>query len=89
MRFSLLYKELGADMCHRHTVSRAVKARQALRFIRNMDRQVLATLGAEAFNVTNTPPLGNPNGSFGNAAFGSITTSLDPRVFEFVLKIHF
>jgi hypothetical protein len=44
---------------------------------------------AEAFNLTNTPPLGNPNGSFGNAAFGSITTALDPRVFEFVLKVHF
>jgi hypothetical protein len=44
---------------------------------------------AEAFNVTNTPPLGNPNGRFGNAAFGSITTALDPRVFEFVLKLHF
>jgi hypothetical protein len=44
---------------------------------------------AEVFNATNTPPLGNPNGSFGNAAFGSITTALDPRVFEFVLKAHF
>lgn len=44
---------------------------------------------AEAFNVTNTPPLGNPNVSFGNAAFGSITTALDPRVFEFILKLHF
>ena len=44
---------------------------------------------AESFNTTNTPPLGNPNGSFGNAAFGSITTALDPRVFEFVVKLHF
>ena len=44
---------------------------------------------AEAFNATNTPPLGNPNGSFGNPAFGSITTALDPRVFEFVLKLQF
>ncbi|MBY0503362.1 MAG: TonB-dependent receptor [Bryobacteraceae bacterium] len=44
---------------------------------------------AEAFNVTNTPPLGNPNGSFGNAAFGSITVALDPRVLELVLKLHF
>jgi hypothetical protein len=44
---------------------------------------------AEAFNVTNTPPLGNPNVSFGNAAFGSITTALDPRVFEGVLKLQF
>jgi hypothetical protein len=44
---------------------------------------------AEAFNVTNTPPLGNPNTSFGNTAFGSITTALDPRVFEGVLKLQF
>ncbi len=44
---------------------------------------------AEAFNTTNTPPLGNPNGSFGNAAFGTITTALDPRVYEFVLKLQF
>ena len=44
---------------------------------------------AEAFNVANTPPLGAPNNSFGNAAFGSITTALDPRVFELVLKLHF
>jgi len=44
---------------------------------------------AEAFNATNTPPLGNPNVSFGNAAFGTITTALDPRVFEFVLKLQF
>lgn len=44
---------------------------------------------AEAFNATNTPPLGNPNGSFGNPGFGTITTALDPRVYEFVLKLHF
>lgn len=46
-------------------------------------------LRAEVFNVTNTPPLGNPNGAFGTAAFGTITTALDPRVFEFVLKLQF
>lgn len=44
---------------------------------------------AEAFNVTNTPPLGNPNGSFGAPGFGSITTALDPRVYEFVVKVRF
>jgi hypothetical protein len=48
-----------------------------------------AEFRAEAFNVTNTPPLGNPNGSFGAAAFGTITSALDPRVFEFALKLHF
>ena len=44
---------------------------------------------AEAFNVTNTPQLTAPNTSFGTAAFGTITRALDPRVFEFVLKLHF
>jgi hypothetical protein len=50
---------------------------------------VRAEFRAEAFNATNTPPLGNPNGSFGNGAFGTITTALDPRVFELVVKLHF
>jgi hypothetical protein len=44
---------------------------------------------AEAFNVSNTPPLNDPNGSFGSAAFGSITSAGNPRVFEFVGKVHF
>jgi hypothetical protein len=46
-------------------------------------------LRAEAFNVSNTPPLGQPNGVAGNAAFGSITSAFDPRVFELVLKLNF
>src|SRR6185312_2770179 len=37
-------------------------------------------LRAEIFNLTNTPPFGAPNGSFGSAAFGTITTAGDPRV---------
>ena len=44
---------------------------------------------AEAFNVSNTPPLGEPNGSLGSPAFGSITTAGNPRVFEFAAKFHF
>jgi len=44
---------------------------------------------AEAFNVSNTPPLNDPNGSFGSSAFGSITSAGNPRDFEFVGKIHF
>jgi hypothetical protein len=39
--------------------------------------------------LTNTPPLGNPNGSFGTTAFGTITTALDPRVFELVVNLSF
>ncbi len=48
-----------------------------------------AELRAEAFNLTNTPPLGNPNGAFGTAAFGTISAALDPRVFELVMKVQF
>jgi hypothetical protein len=44
---------------------------------------------AEVFNVTNTPPFNDPNGSFGSAAFGSITSAGNPRVFEFAAKLHF
>ena len=44
---------------------------------------------AEAFNVSNTPPLNDPNGSFGGAGFGSISSAGNPRDFEFVAKVHF
>jgi hypothetical protein len=44
---------------------------------------------AEVFNISNTPPFNDPNGSFGNAAFGSITSAGNPRDFEFVGKFHF
>jgi hypothetical protein len=43
---------------------------------------------AEMFNATNTPAFGQPNGSFGSAAFGSITsTTTDPRVVQFAIRI--
>jgi len=51
--------------------------------------QVNVEFRAEAFNVSNTPPLNDPNGIFGNAAFGSITSAGNPRDFEFVVKVHF
>jgi hypothetical protein len=44
---------------------------------------------AEVFNVSNTPPLNDPNGSFGSAAFGTITSAGNPRDFEFAGKIKF
>jgi hypothetical protein len=43
----------------------------------------------EAFNVTNTPPLGAPNGVFGSPAFGTITTAGDPRVLQLAAKFVF
>lgn len=44
---------------------------------------------AEAFNVTNTPPLGAPATIAGAAGFGSITSAGDPRVLQFGIKINF
>jgi hypothetical protein len=44
---------------------------------------------AEAFNLTNTPPLGAPNTVAGTAAFGTITAAGDPRVLQFALKFNF
>ncbi|MEP6947603.1 MAG: TonB-dependent receptor [Acidobacteriota bacterium] len=43
----------------------------------------------EIFNLTNTPPLGNPNTTFGSTAFGTITSAGDPRVIQFGLKLNF
>jgi hypothetical protein len=51
--------------------------------------RVEAELRAEVFNVSNTPPLGQPNGSFGAAAFGSINAAGDPRFFEFAMRLKF
>ena len=42
----------------------------------------------ELFNITNTPAFAQPNGSFGAAAFGTITaTSTEQRVVQFALKV--
>ncbi len=44
---------------------------------------------AEMFNASNTPPLNDPSGTFGSAAFGTITSAGNPRVFEFAGKVKF
>jgi len=54
-----------------------------------LTEKVNAEFRAEVFNVSNTPPLNDPNGSFGSAAFGSITSAGNPRVFEFAGKVRF
>ncbi len=42
----------------------------------------------EIFNLTNTPAFGQPNGSFGAAAFGSITTTTtEQRVVQFAVRL--
>lgn len=44
---------------------------------------------AEVFNLTNTPPFNAPNVVDGSSAFGSITSAMDPRVFQLALKFNF
>jgi len=46
-------------------------------------------LRAEAFNLLNTPPFGNPNAVAGVANFGTITTAGDPRVIQLAVKYLF
>jgi hypothetical protein len=46
-------------------------------------------LRAEVFNLTNTPYFGAPNGVFGSAAFGTITSAADPRVVQLAVKFIF
>ena len=54
-----------------------------------LTERVAIEIRAEAFNVSNTPPLNDPNGSFGSAAFGTITSAGNPRDFEFAAKVRF
>ena len=47
---------------------------------------------AEGFNIPNHPVFGNPNTTFGNANFGTITQtagSYTPRQIQFALKLLF
>ncbi len=54
------------------------------RFTEKMD----AEFRGEIFNVTNTPAFAQPNGSFGAAAFGSITsTTTEQRVVQLALRV--
>jgi hypothetical protein len=54
------------------------------RFTERMD----AEFRGEIFNITNTPAFSQPNGSFGSAAFGSITsTTTEQRVVQFAMRL--
>ena len=54
----------------------------------NVGERVDLEFRAEIFDVTNTPAFAQPNGSFGAAAFGSITSTVtDPRVVQFALRL--
>ena len=45
---------------------------------------------AESYNITNTPSFANPNGALGNAAFGTISSTVGtPRQIQLALKLLF
>lgn len=43
----------------------------------------------EAFNLTNTPPLGFPGATIGTPQFGVISSAGDGRIIQFALKLNF
>ncbi len=54
----------------------------------HLPRETDAEFRAEIFDIANTPAFAQPNGSFGSAAFGSITsTTTDPRVVQFAIRL--
>ncbi len=55
----------------------------------NLDEVKNVEFRTEIFNLTNTPPLNNPNGVLGNPAFGTITSAGDPRFIQLGLKFNF
>jgi hypothetical protein len=44
---------------------------------------------AEAFNVTNSLHMKNPEVNFNSSLFGKVTTAYDPRIMQFALKYFF
>src|SRR5207249_10659601 len=46
-------------------------------------------LRAEAFNVTNSFQMNNPNTNFSSNTFGQVTSARDPRIMQFALKYVF
>jgi hypothetical protein len=54
-----------------------------------LGRKPALELRVEAFNLTNTPPLAQPNGVLASPGFGSITSAGDPRVIQLGIKVLF
>ena len=51
-------------------------------------RHTSLEIRVEAFNLTNTPPLGAPNTVAGTPGFGAIIAAGDPRVLQLAAKSH-
>jgi hypothetical protein len=51
--------------------------------------RVKGEVRADIFNITNTPHFNNPNGAFGNANFGRITSGFGERSMRFGFKMMF
>jgi len=54
-----------------------------------LTERIGAELRADAFNVTNTPHFNNPQGGFGSATFGQVTTAFGERLVRFGARVTF
>ncbi len=54
------------------------------------ERRLIATLRAEAYNLTNSTQFGFPNNNVTSSSFGQVTSTLNsPRDLQFALKLRF
>ena len=55
----------------------------------HIKREAAVQFRAEAFNVLNHTNLHGVSTAYGSGNFGAVTSALDPRIFEFALRLHF
>jgi hypothetical protein len=55
----------------------------------HIKREATIQFRAEAFNVANHTNLHGVSTAYGSGNFGAVTSALDPRIFEFALRLHF
>ncbi|MGH9784087.1 MAG: carboxypeptidase regulatory-like domain-containing protein, partial [Terriglobia bacterium] len=54
-----------------------------------LTENLAADFRAEVYNLTNTPPIGNPASVLGAAGFGAIASAGDPRVIQLAFRLSF
>jgi hypothetical protein len=83
---------IGGQIVQRNRMHGPIQRRLDMSLFKDVELSATARLQLrmEVYNVTNTPSFANPNGQLGNAAFGTITSTLGtPRQMQFAVKLLF